>query len=136
MKGSLSWFVLATILCFTSCHDKSNPTQVNDIVNFPVTTNVTNSFTYTISASQFSDNSQNNLSFQSDSLVITLTCVDYVSGQAIVSVRDSLSQSIFSDTVKSNKTTAIAHLKTTKPRSCSIVSSSLTARFVFTLVGE
>jgi hypothetical protein len=136
MKVSRYWFMLATILSFTSCKDKSNPIQVNDIVNFPVTANVTNSFTYTLNASNYSDNSQNNLSFLSDSLVITLTCANFVSGQAIVTVKDSLSRTVFSDTVRSSKTTAIAHLKATRPKSCIILSSNLTAKLVFTLVGE
>ncbi len=136
MKRSSLWLTFTVVLLLISCDKSSNPTQVYDPVNFPVTTNVTNSFTYTVNASQFSDNSQNNLSFLSDSLVITLTCSNFSSGQAVVTVRDSLGGSVFSDTVRSNKTTAIAHLKATKPKTCSVASSTLSAKLVFVLVGQ
>ncbi len=135
MKG-FHYFIIVIVVCFTSCRDNSTSPSVYDNNNSPVTTNVTNSFTYTVNANQYSDSSQNILSFVSDSLVVTLTSSNYVSGQAIVSVRDSLNAPIFTDTVTSNTTTTIAHLKTTTPRYCNIVISSMTAKLVFVLAGE
>jgi hypothetical protein len=133
---SYCYFTIGIILCLTSCQNNSNPATVLDILHSPVTTNVTNSFTFSIDANQYSDNSNNVLSFLSDSLVVTLTCTNYSSGQAIISVSDSAYATIFSDTVRSNKTIAIAHLKTTRPRHCSLNISNLTAKLAFVVVGQ
>ncbi len=124
------------ILCLNSCMDNSNSTTALDFLHSPVTTNVTNSFTFSIDANQFFDNSDHFLSFLSDSLVITLSSTGYSSGQAIFFVSDAADATIFSDTVRSNKTIAIAHLKTTKPRHCSIKIANLTAKLAFAIVGQ
>jgi hypothetical protein len=128
--------IIGIILCLSSCTNGSTSPGVIDILHSPVTTNTTNSFTFTIDANQYSDNSHSTLTFYSDSLVITLSSTSYFFGQAIFSVSDSSSSIIFSDTVRSNKTIAIAHLKTTKPRHCSINISNLTAKLAFAVVGQ
>jgi len=127
---------IGMILCLASCSDQSTSTTVLGILHSPVTTNVTNSFTFSIDANGYSDNSNNDLSFSSDSLVVTLTSTSYISGQAIISVTDASNAMIFTDTVRSNKTVAIAHLKTTKPRHCSLNISNLTAKLAFAVVGQ
>ena len=127
---------MTAMLCLVSCRETSTTTEVHDNTNSPVTANVTNSFTYTVNGDQFSENSQNDLSFSSDSLVVTLSSINYLSGQAIISVKDSQNVSVFVDTVKSNKTIAITHLKTTRPKQCNVTSSNLTAKLVFVLVGQ
>ena len=136
MKGSHYFIIFMAILCLTSCEDESTSPLLDEISNFPVTTNVANSLAYTIVADHYSGNSQNNLNFQSDSLVVTLLCSDYSSGQAIFTVKDSLNAIVFSDTVKSNKTNAITNLKAKNPRLCNISITNLTAKLVFTLVGQ
>jgi len=135
MKGHY-YFIIGIILSLTSCKDNSTSTPVLDNLNSPIAINVTNSFTYSINASQYSDNSNNALSFLSDSLVVTLSSSSYSSGQAIVLVSDSSNATIFTDTVKSNKTIAIAHLKTTKPKHCSLNITNLTAKLSFVVVGQ
>jgi hypothetical protein len=92
---------------FLSCEDKSTSPITNDNLNAPVTTNVTNSFSYSVHANQYSSDAQSTLSFLSDSLIVTLSSSDYQSGQVTVSVRDTLNAVIFADTVRSNKTIAI-----------------------------
>ena len=136
MNNSQYFFFITAILSLASCTDKSTTTEVHDNFNSPVTANVTNSFTYTVNANQYSENSQNNLSFLSDSLIVTLSSSNYLSGQAIISVRDSQNTPIFLDTVKSNKTIAIANLKTTKPKHCDIIINNFAAKLVFVLVGQ
>jgi hypothetical protein len=128
--------IIGLILCLSSCKDNSISTTVLSNLNSPVTANVTNSFTYSINANQYSDNSHNDLSFLSDSLVVTLSSSSYSSGQAIVFVSDSSNATIFSDTVKSNKTIVIAHLKTTKPRHCDLKITNLTAKLSFVVMGQ
>jgi hypothetical protein len=130
------YVTIGIVLCLTSCQDTSTPTTVLDILHSPVTTNVTNNFTFSIDANQYSDNSNNILSFLSDSLVVTLSSTSYSSGQAIISVSDSSYATIFTDTVRSNKTIAIAHLKTTKPRHCSLNITNLTAKLAFVVMGQ
>jgi hypothetical protein len=131
-----NFFVIGIILCITSCKNNPTSTTVHDSLNSPITTNVTNSFTYTVNADQYSDNSNNDLSFLSDSLVVTLTSSSYSSGQAIILVSDASNATIFSDTVRSNKTNVIAHLKTTKPRHCILNITNLTAKLSFVVVGQ
>ena len=133
---SQHYFAVGMILCLASCQNNSTSPTVSDILHSPVTTNVTNSFTFSIDANQYSDNSNNDLSFLSDSLVVTLSSTSYLSGQAIISVSDLSNATIFSDTVRSNKTIAIAHLKTTKPRHCTINITNLTAKLAFAVVGQ
>jgi hypothetical protein len=128
--------IIGIILYLSSCTNNSTSPTVNDILHSPVTTNVTNSFTFSIDANRYSDISFNELSFLSDSLVVTLTCTSYSSGQAIFFVSDVSNATIFSDTVRSNKTIAIAHLKTTKPKHCSINITNLTAKLAFAVVGQ
>jgi len=130
------FFIAGIILFFMSCKDNSTATTVHDNLNSPVTTNVVNSFTYSINASSYSVHSQNDLSFLSDSLVVTLLSSGYSSGKAIVLVRDSSSTSIFADTITSNKTIVITNLKTTKPRYCTLDVTNLTAKFTFTVIGQ
>jgi hypothetical protein len=129
-------FAIGMALCLISCTNGSTSPGINDILHSPVTTNTTNSFTFTIDANQYSDNSQSTLTFFSDSLVVTLSSTGYFFGQAIFSVSDSSNAIVFSDTVRSNKTIAIAHLKTTRPRHCSINISNLTAKLAFAVVGQ
>jgi hypothetical protein len=131
-----SYLIVGVILCLSSCTNDSTSPTVNDILHAPVTTNTTNSFTFSIDASRYSDNSNNDLSFLSDSLVVTLSSTGYFFGQAIILVSDASNATIFTDTVRSNKTVAIAHLKTTKPRHCSLSITNLTAKLAFAVVGE
>jgi hypothetical protein len=124
------------MLCLSSCMNNSNSTTAPDVFHSPITTNGTNSFTFTVDANRYSDDSNNDLSFLSDSLVITLSSTSYSSGQAIIFVSDAANAPIFTDTVRSNKTIAIAHLKTTKPRHCSLQITNLTAKLAFAVVGQ
>jgi len=136
MKPIYYCFV-GVIILLSSCKEEStNTVDVHDNVNAPVTANVTNTFTYTINANRFSGNSNNELSFLSDSLVIALSSTLYSSGQAIVVVSDSSNKVVFSDTVMSDKTIAIAHLKTTRPKHCRLEITNLTAQFTFAMVGQ
>jgi hypothetical protein len=129
-------FIISMIIGINSCKDDSTTSAVQDGSNSPVVANVTNSFTYTVNANQYSCNSQNDLNFLSDSLVVTLSSSNYSSGQAIIVVNDSLNVTVFSDTVKSNKTIAIANLKTTKPKHCILALTNMTAKLTFSVVGQ
>ena len=131
-----SCLIVGMILCLSSCTNNSTSPTVSDILHAPVTTNTTNSFTFSIDASRYSDNSTNDLSFLSDSLVVTLSSTGYFFGQAIILVSDASNTTIFTDTVRSNKTIAIAHLKATRPKHCSLNITDLTAKLAFAVVGQ
>ena len=135
MKG-IHFFVVGMMVFLMSCNDDSTSTTVNENFNSPVTTNVVNSFTYSVNANKYSANSRTALSFLSDSLVVTLASSGYSSGQVIISVKDSLNGTIFVDTVTSNKTIAITNLKTTKPKYCDVDVTNLTAKLAFVIVGQ
>jgi len=131
-----SWVIVGTLLCLTSCNEDVTMTTVHDNLNAPVSTNVFNSFTYSINANRYSDKNLNDLTFLSDSLVVTLSSSGYNSGQAILTVSDSLHATIFSDTIKSNKTVTLINLKIKRPRYCSIDITNLTAKLAFVIVGQ
>jgi hypothetical protein len=133
---SFRFLAVGMILSLVSCQDATGPTTVSDLLHAPVTTNITNSFTYTIDANQYSNNSRSDLTFLSDSLFVTLSSSAYVSGQAIISLSDSANAIIFSDTVRSNKTIAIAGMKTTRPRHCNLSITNLTAKIAFVVLGR
>ena len=132
----LSSFILISLLCLTSCKDNTVSTTLHDSINSPVTTNVPNSFIYTVNANLFSDNSVNDLTFLQDSLVITLAASNYSSGQAVIVINDSSNIVLYSDTVKSNKTTVILQSKRSWPKHCNLTLTNLTAKLSFVLVGQ
>ncbi len=136
MKNSWKWLFLAGVANLFSCNKSTNPGDLNSTVNMPVMTSVPNSYTYSVNANNFSNESRNNLSFSSDSLVVTLTTVSFVSGTAIIAVKDSLGSSVFVDTVRSNTTLAYAPTKLSIPKTCNIVLTNFSANLVFTLVGK
>jgi len=136
MKGIFSWLIIIFVLGFVSCKNEITSLQPNSAQNSPVVTNTTNCFTYSVNANQYSDETQSTLNFRSDSLIVTLTCSEYLSGQAIIAVRDSLSAVIFSDTVMSNKTITVVGMKTNRPKSSYVMLDKFTGKFVFTLIGQ
>jgi hypothetical protein len=138
MKGTRPWLMIALAMVLASCADTvTEPTPPPDpTLNAPVTANVTNSFSYSVKAAGFYDSSGNTLTFTSDSLVVSLTSTGYVSGLAVVSVRDSLNSTIFSDTVRSNKTIAVTDLTATMPKYCTVIVDGLTGTLVFAIVGQ
>ncbi len=136
MKSIFSWLIIIFVLGFISCRNEITSLQPTSAQNSPVVTNTTNCFTYSVNANQFSDESQSTLNFRSDSLIVTLTCSEYLSGQAIVAVRDSLNAVIFSDTVVSNKTITVVGMKTNRPKLSHVMLDKFTGKFVFTLVGQ
>jgi hypothetical protein len=136
MKVALVSLVVVMILCLHSCNDNSTKPTDNGNVNSPVITNLTNNFTYSVQARNYTATDENTLSFTSDSLIVTLTSSEYLSGIAIVSLRDSLDTVIFTDTIQSNETNVIVGLKTSKPESYRINTADLTAKLVFVVVGQ
>ncbi len=123
-------------LSIFSCENNSTESTDDRNINSLVITNATNSFTYSIRAENYTATDENTLSFTSDSLIVTLTSSEYLSGIAIVSLRDSLSTIIFTDTIQSNETNVIVDLKTGKPESYRVNTVDLTAKFVFVVIGQ
>jgi len=134
--GVLYFFIVGMAVCLTSCKEDSTIPPEYENLNAPVTTNLTNNFTYSIIAKNYSGTTTNDLYFLSDSLLVTLTTSTYSSGQAIVELSDSLHNTIFSDTVKSNKTVVITQGRTVKPKYCKIEATNLSAKLVFVVLGQ
>lgn len=121
-------FILSVILILNGCSRHN--------INSPVMTNLIGNFTYSVNATRYSDSSLSDLTFSSGSLVVTLTSSKYSSGQAVILVSDSSNATIFSDTVKSNKTIVITPHTTAKPRYCTINIRNLTAKLTFVVTGQ
>jgi len=136
MKVFIISLMIIMFLSIYSCKNKSTESTDDHNFNSSVITNTTNSFTYSIRAENYTATDEHTLSFTSDSLIVTLTSSEYLSGIAIVSLRDSLSTVIFTDTIQSNETNVIIDLKPSKPESCRVNAVDLTAKLVFVVVGR
>lgn len=136
MKIALVPLMIVLVLFISSCEDNAMDPPIDLTVNAPVIANIANSFTYTVRARNFTADVSGVLTFSSDSLTITVTSSEYASGSAIVAVRDSFNSVIFTDTVRSNKVTAITNFKTTTPKSYAINVAGLTGTLVFVVVGK
>lgn len=136
MKVFVITLMIIMFLSIYSCTNKSTESTDDHSINSLVITNTTNSFTYSIRAENYTATDEQTLSFTSDSLLVTLTSSEYLSGMAIVTLSDSLSTVIFTDTIQSNETKVLVDLKTSKPESCRVNALDLTAKLVFVVVGQ
>lgn len=101
-----SLLVLFLSLLLTSCMSDSE--NLSNLIttpfdNIPVVVNTLNAYTFTLNANEFSETRSENLSFNTDSLVITLTLGNHSAGGGSLTVAGSDSSEIFSESLDRNK---------------------------------
>lgn len=97
-------------ILFVGCKNDENPVAGSyiDILsteydNIPVIVNTQNSFTFTVSANNFNYNLDDELSFTSDSLVVTITASQSNSTNSKFSILDLTNDQIFSESLNTDK---------------------------------
>jgi hypothetical protein len=112
MKTTIVFFSSIVILSilFIGCKDDENNFigSYIDILsteydNIPVIVNTQDSFTFTVSAKNLNYNLDDNLSFTSDSLVVTITSSQSSSTNSSFSIWDYSEAQIFSESLNTNK---------------------------------
>ncbi len=112
MKINKIIFTLIFILnfLFVACKDDENPITGSyiDILsteydNIPVIVNTQNSFTFTVSANNLNYNLDDELTFTSDSLVVTVTSSQSSSENSNFSILDYSDETIFTQTLNTDK---------------------------------
>ncbi len=110
MKKYFLQTILIFVVIFSACDsdDITNIDTVNNPFdnlseNIPVVVNNENSFTFALRANKIDFSYTDNLSFSSDSLVITITSLKTSSVNSSFFVYDNLNEVIFSETLNQNK---------------------------------
>ena len=67
--------------------------------NIPIVVNTLNAYTFTVNANNFSMNRVDNLSFETDSILLSLTLANYSNGNGTLSVLSDDSTQIISETL-------------------------------------
>ncbi|MBM4177143.1 MAG: hypothetical protein FJ213_13375 [Ignavibacteria bacterium] len=128
--ASLIGFTLS--LSFYSCVIEdgiNNPENVGK--NFPVIVNTLNTFTFTVDADDFSLTRNETLSFDTDSLTITLVVSSYSAGSGSIVVRNSVNEIFFSDNLNSNKVVTLPAATENTPKSVAITLSNFRGKISF-----
>lgn len=100
---------LITFIFLTNCTDNND--SINSPIdlledsynNIPVIVNTENSYTFTVSAKNFSYSTDDILNFSTDSLVITLSLANANSSSGTMKVYNNLDQEIFSESLNGSK---------------------------------
>lgn len=113
---------IVTLALFSSCdQDEKLLTSPIDLLsdtydNIPVKVNTTNSFTFTVSAKDFTYSTEDNLIFDADSLVYTLTLMNSKSSNSSVQLIDSAGNQIFNESLNTNKVIVNPNIKGVIPK--------------------
>ncbi|NOZ62828.1 MAG: hypothetical protein GXO74_14260 [Calditrichaeota bacterium] len=139
MKNAMSFFLIIVVvgLLLVSCNE--NPTSFSNdetITNVPVIANALDAFAFTLNADNFSINRMDSLTFDADSLVISLILTNYHGGNGKITIFTSDSVQIFSELLNSNKINAKTNIAGHIPKSIIIAASNLTGSISFALAKQ
>ena len=124
-------FLLILTFCFAACTEDTSVNSENS--NTPVIASTQNAFAYTLVANSFSNNTEFDLDFTSDSLAYSLVVTGYKSGNGSIAVIDSNSSNIYSETLQSNKVIAFTQTNHGIPKKFKIALNGFTGTLVFSL---
>jgi hypothetical protein len=123
----LFWFSFI-VLPFIIISCKENEDTINipiDLLidtydNIPVIVNTENSYTFTVSASNLTYSTEDNLVFLSDSLVVTITLTNVSSANSRIKLFSENNEEVFSESLNNNKVFVNTELKGNIPKTISI----------------
>jgi len=113
---------LSLLFFFISCRDDDNTINVPiDLLigtydNIPVIVNTEDSYTFTVSASNLNYKVDDDLTFGSDSLVITVTLTNVSSSMSFFTIYDINDFEIFSESLNNNKVVVNTELGVVNPK--------------------
>jgi len=127
--GISSLFIVG---CSDDSKDITNPiTTPYD--NTPVVVNALNAYTFTLNANDFSITRVDSLSFDADSLVVTLTLANHSTGDGDISIVAANSAIIFAEPLNENKVVIQTDIIGNIPEAVSIQLSDFTGSISFVL---
>ena len=102
---------LALLFVFISCDDDDPIVEItvpidllDDVYdNIPVVVNTENSFTFTVAANQLDYTYDNNINFNKDTLVVTITLTNASSNNSSVQILDSENNFVFNESLNESK---------------------------------
>ena len=134
---TLSMVILGMVSLFVvGCEDDlTDPTDfiTTPYDNTPIVVNTLNAYTFTLSANDFSMDRVDSLSFNSDSLVVTLTLANHSTGSGDISIFTSDSSPLFSEALDANKVVIETGITGNIPEAVSIQLSDFTGSISFVL---
>ena len=132
--------IIGIILIFiTNCDD--NPNDITNTIitpydNTPVIVNTINAFTFTLNAFHFSIERIDSLSFDADSLVVTLNLANYSSGGGNVTIFNADTLEIFNESLDENKVVIITDIIGNIPKYISFQLSNFSGCISFVLARQ
>jgi|GEM_PF-4413889 len=131
-------FIPVLLLLFNSCYNSSDPDQLNintDLIqNVPVSSNVTNAYSYVIAADNFTSEHNLTLDFDSTSFVCSLTIAAYKAGTLDVQIFNKDSSETF--VRKINSGTVITEFPSFKPEKLHLVLDQFTGNVSLSLASD
>ncbi len=140
MRQSLLFIsVIVFFVLLVGCDDNSvdfNSPIITAFDNTPVVANTLNAYTFTVSANDFALTRVDSLSFDTDSLVVTLTLASHSSGGGDISVVTANSTTIFSESLNANKVLVKTDVIGNIPKAVSVQMSDFTGSVSFVLAKQ
>lgn len=126
--------ILLAIVVFVGCKENSTVSiQSSTPKNTPVVVSTTNIFTYAIDANAYTDSIAYDLAFSTDSLACTLAVGGYLSGDALMYIRDSTDSIVFFNFVTTNKAIVITQAGKGIPRRFTLSCNNFTGKISLAL---
>jgi len=125
-KLVLLLILLTSLFLVTNCKDDND--EINSPIdlfedmydNIPVIVNTENSFTFTVVANELDYSYKDNLNFDNDSLVVTITLTNASSNSSTLKLFNNNDETIFSESLNESKVLVNTELNNEKPRSVQI----------------
>ncbi len=102
---------------------------IDSYTNIPVKINTENSYTFTINAKDYTYSTEDNLSFFSDSLVVTITLTKAYSANSSVKLFDQMNEEILSESLNESKVVVNTKLDGNIPEKIKIDLVNFTGQF-------
>ena len=135
MKYFWGFIILFTGILFWQCNQNTEPLNQNNTPNGIIVVNTTNSFTATLNARQFSDSREEELNFQADSAVVSLTIIEFQDGNGKITLFNSAGDTLFTEDLNQNK--VIVHmLSRENPVKVKMNFTRFSGKLSFTVAGK
>ncbi len=137
MKYLILLITLPFLLIITSCKKDDDPINAPiDLLsdtynNIPVKVNTQNNFTFTVNAQNLTYRTEDELTFDKDSIVVTITLTNVVSSDGTIKLFDHTDNEIFTESLNNNKVVVRPNINGKIPNKITIDLVSFTGQLTF-----